>query len=134
MKHLLIASLLSLGLVASAQAETNTTATPDFSRIAERLEITTEARPAFDAAMQDYAQKRQALWSEFREREQVLTDERNLVLTSVLTDEQIAKLNRVGKRKGHEHHLRGKGSNAGKHHAEHGKRHQTSSMANPSSL
>lgn len=119
MKKLLIASLLSLSVIAGVQAQETESrySKPDASRIAQYLDITESQLPAFQAVMQEQFEKRRALHAEFREQNKALNAETQENLAGVLTPEQLQKLQSMkdrknakwhGERKQH-HHKRGQG-------------------------
>lgn len=123
MKKLLIASILSVGLVAGVQAQDSEPrhGQPDGSRIANYLELTDDQLPAFQAVMKEQFEKRRALHQELREKHQAVEAETRSELEGVLTYEQLEKLDamkekRGGKWKGVH---RGEGKRGGAHH--HGK-------------
>lgn len=97
MKKLLIASLLSLGLVAGVQAQESESryAKPDASRIAERIGVTESQLPAFQAVLQAQHEKRRALHQEFRAQNQALEVETEQELAGVLTHEQLEQLKAI---------------------------------------
>jgi hypothetical protein len=94
MKKLLIASILSVGLVAGVQAQDSEPrhGQPDGSRIANYLELTDDQLPAFQAVMKEQFEKRRALHQEFREKHQAVEAETRSELEGVLTYEQLEKL------------------------------------------
>lgn len=92
MNKILLASLLSLSLVAGAYAQDDTGSKHDGSRMAKHLEVTESQLPAFQAVMQDQSEKRRALHAEFREKNQALQAETHAELATVLTPEQLEKL------------------------------------------
>lgn len=94
MKRLLIASLLSLGLVAGVQAQDAEPHhfKPDGSRIAKKLDITESQLPAYQAVMQAQMEKRRALHEQFRQQNEALEAETRQELAGVLTPEQLEKL------------------------------------------
>lgn len=94
MNRLLIASLLTLGLVAGAQAQNmeGRHGKGDGSRIAEQIGVSESQLPAFQAVMQAQAEKRRALHEEFRAQHEALEAETQQELAGVLTPEQLEKL------------------------------------------
>lgn len=108
MKKLLIASLLSLGLVAGVQAQETESryGKPDGSRIAQHLGVTESQLPAFQAVIQAQAEKRQALHQEFREQNKALEAETREELTGVLTPEQLEKMQTMKEKRQEKWHKR----------------------------
>jgi Spy/CpxP family protein refolding chaperone len=98
MKKLLIVSLLTLGLVAGAQAQ-DTDARQgkyDASRMTEhmagKIGVTESQLPAFQAVLQAQQEKRRALHKEFRAQQEALEAETQQELAGVLTAEQLNEL------------------------------------------
>lgn len=109
MKKLLIASLLTIGLVGGIQAQEveSRYGKHDGSRIAKKLELTESQLPAFQAIMQTQMEKRRALHEEFRAQSQELETETQQELATVLTPEQLEKLQTMKEKrqeKWREHH------------------------------
>jgi|GEM_PF-6589990 hypothetical protein len=110
MKKLLIVSLLALGISAGVQAHEGAGKRefrePDWSRIAQHLEVTESQLPAFEAAMKAHHEKRRELHKEFLRQHQALEEEQRADLEGVLTQEQLEKLDAIKQKPVHHWHQR----------------------------
>ncbi|WP_369599891.1 Spy/CpxP family protein refolding chaperone [Hahella sp. SMD15-11] len=93
LKTLALSTLLTIGLTGTVLAHDQDRG-PDFDRMADKLELTQEQRDAFIDIMKGQHEKRQAIMDSTREQMKALDDETRARLKNVLTEEQLARMER----------------------------------------